>query len=294
MSKNDMVIVPRELLERCKQFTFDILSPQALRSDIDAALDKPAQQRQGEPVAWRCEARNGGTGRYSRTADTEEEMRSFVAHYEGIGAIIQVTPLYTHADPGEVVRFGIQVEKLLCEALGREWSATGISIETLVAELKAKADPGEAERLRGIIRMHEKTVREQTDHLAYMRAQLAERDALLHSLDCAWNSHDGKERFGKLMRKVETLAASAEQSAPVECDESGLNAERYLFLRNMGVDRSPGRERCLSVSVEDWADNLAPPPAGVATCGAWSSMELRGEELDREVDKARAALERKP
>lgn len=41
------------------------------------------------------------------------------------------------------------------------------------------ADPGEVERLRVIIRMHEITVREQADHLSYMRAQLAERDALL-------------------------------------------------------------------------------------------------------------------
>jgi hypothetical protein len=41
--------------------------------------------------------------------------------------------------------------------------------------LYTHADPGEVERLRGIIRMHEKTVREQADHLAYMRAQPAEQ-----------------------------------------------------------------------------------------------------------------------
>lgn len=82
--------------------------------------------------------------------------------------------------------------------------------------------------------------------------------------------------------------------APVERDERAENAERYLFLRNMPLEQSPGRERCLSVSVEDWSDNLAPSPAGIASCGAWSSMELRGEDLDTEVDKARAALERKP
>ncbi|QHJ83076.1 MAG: hypothetical protein [Caudoviricetes sp.] len=42
----------------------------------------------------------------------------------------------------EVVSFGIQVEKLLCEALGREWAATGISIESLVSELKVRAGAG--------------------------------------------------------------------------------------------------------------------------------------------------------
>lgn len=37
-----------------------------------------------------------------------------------------------------VESFAIEVEKLLCTALGRKWSATGISIETLIAELTAR------------------------------------------------------------------------------------------------------------------------------------------------------------
>lgn len=84
-------------------------------------------------------------------------------------------------------------------------------------------DPAEVERLRDENRrLHE--AGEFLDGVNQgiedtLRAQLAERDALLHSLDCAWNSHDGKERFGKLMRKVETLAASAEPSAPPEQSE---------------------------------------------------------------------------
>lgn len=43
-----------------------------------------------------------------------------------------------------------------------------------------------------------------------LRAQLAERDALLSDLDDAWNSHDGRGRFGVLMRKVESLSTSTE------------------------------------------------------------------------------------
>lgn len=37
--------------------------------------------------------------------------------------------------------------------------------------------------------------------------QLASHESLFHALDCAWNSHDGREGFGKLMREVEAIAA---------------------------------------------------------------------------------------
>jgi hypothetical protein len=40
-----------------------------------------------------------------------------------------------------VGEFGIEVEKLLCAALGREWRPSGFSIESLIEELKAKAPP---------------------------------------------------------------------------------------------------------------------------------------------------------
>lgn len=88
--------------------------------------------------------------------------------------------------------------------------------------------------------------------------------------------------------------AGKDDGAPVEIDERAENAERYLFLRNRAEQACPGKERCLSVSVEDWSCNLGPEPEGIAVCNAWSSMDLFGEELDAEIDKARAALERKP
>lgn len=37
-----------------------------------------------------------------------------------------------------VTRLAIDVEKRLCELLGRPWTATGISIETLIADVRAK------------------------------------------------------------------------------------------------------------------------------------------------------------
>lgn len=74
-----------------------------------------------------------------------------------------------------------------------------------------RADPGEVERLRGIIRMHEKTVREQTDHLAYMHAQLAERDALLSRvLDHLKSGKPGEAQVAI----YNALSDSAEPSAP--------------------------------------------------------------------------------
>jgi hypothetical protein len=39
----------------------------------------------------------------------------------------------------EVLQFGIQIEKALCAALGREWTASGISIQSLISELSARA-----------------------------------------------------------------------------------------------------------------------------------------------------------
>lgn len=45
-----MISVPRELLERCRQFTLYIKSPACLRIDIDAELSKPAEQAAG---CWR-------------------------------------------------------------------------------------------------------------------------------------------------------------------------------------------------------------------------------------------------
>lgn len=43
------------------------------------------------------------------------------------------------------------------------------------------------EQLRGIIRMHEKTVIEQADHLAYIYRQLSQACELLHQIEgCPW------------------------------------------------------------------------------------------------------------
>lgn len=57
-------------------------------------------------------------------------------------ACLEDSPLEQGA-PVDVLAFSIQVEKLLCTALGREWSAAGISIVSLIDDLAqgTKSDP---------------------------------------------------------------------------------------------------------------------------------------------------------
>lgn len=170
---------------------------------VRTLLARPAPQPHPEPIAWMV-----GTAIWWTKEEAERDAAATGLPIVGLGPMTCAAPAEQHH--GDAIG-------TLVRDYNERIVFTPIGDPHIIDDMKvyAHADPGEAERLRGIIRMHEKTVREQTDHLAYMRAQLAERDALLHSLDCAWNSHDGKERFGKLMRKVETLAASAEPCAAV-------------------------------------------------------------------------------
>lgn len=101
----------------------------------------------------------------------------------------------------------------------RGWNACLDEIAKL-GPLYTHSDPGQVERKLEDQRrefVHAQTVehRKWAEIFDGLKAQLAERDALLRELDDAWNSHDGKDRFGKLMQKVEALYASAEPSAPL-------------------------------------------------------------------------------
>lgn len=70
----------------------------------------------------------------------EEQQRRFegnrltsAEHHEELQ---ELNREHTH----KIVALTIQVEKLLCEKLGREWSASGISIETLTNDLASERD----------------------------------------------------------------------------------------------------------------------------------------------------------
>lgn len=195
-----------------------------------------AEQHQGDPVALPAQHDLPHRDEFESADQYAAALGEAKIWNACLDEIAKLGSLYTHADPGEVVRFGIQVEKLLCEALGREWSATGISIETLVAELKAKADPCEVERLHkqlddanqaitfaaqqaeekqkvtDAMMADAKQFRAERDTL---RAQLAEREALLRDLEgktiLSWPD---KHRISA------AISASAEPSASIESDFS--------------------------------------------------------------------------
>ncbi|MDM9589632.1 hypothetical protein QUC26_17905 [Pseudomonas asiatica] len=149
----------------------------------------PAQQPHPEPIAWMV-----GTAFWWTKEEAERDAAETGLQIVGLGPMTSIAPAQHQGEPVALpARKNPSAYPLPMDAArGYGWNACLDEIAKL-SPLYTHADPGEVERLR---------------------AQLAERDALLHSLDCAWNSHDGKERFGKLMRKVETLAASAEPSVP--------------------------------------------------------------------------------
>lgn len=177
MSKNDMVMVPREpsdeILRAMQMRGLNVsadgygclggLYEDAARlvyAEI-VRLARPTEQHHAEPVALPARKRDSNEESDVLTDCANEGWNAFLDEIAKLG------PLYPHADPGEV------------------------------------------ERLRGIIRMHEKTVQEQAEQLAHMRAQLAERDALLREvLVGLWPSTP-------LAIKINAaLSASAEPSAP--------------------------------------------------------------------------------
>lgn len=83
----------------------------------------------------------------------------------------------------------------------------------LLGPLYTRPDAGEVERLRGIIRMHEKTVLEQSNHLAYMRAQLADAHALLSEALC--HAQRLEPMSVSCFNRIDAaLSASAGPSAP--------------------------------------------------------------------------------
>ncbi|MNP05137.1 hypothetical protein D3C76_970820 [compost metagenome] len=89
--------VPRELLEVIAN------SSERTIAEINVAIQQareilaaPVVERQ--PAAWTCRAlkgKDGEHGSYSRIASSKDEMLNFCTHYDGIGAVVTVTPLYT-------------------------------------------------------------------------------------------------------------------------------------------------------------------------------------------------------
>jgi hypothetical protein len=210
MSNTEFVMVPRVPTDEMKEaadglgFVFShgdeecngIISADMAEEIYQVMIDaKPAEQHQGEPVAWIVTDMNGDSYfAYDKQTSSDK-------------------PLFTRADPAEV------------------------------------------ERLREGITKHWKVVCDQRAELDTLRAQLAERDALLRDnsgklirmaahlisaplfalqdlldedkkmtrarVDAAVESADArlKDAAYELRRIADALSASAEPSAPVEIDE---------------------------------------------------------------------------
>lgn len=168
-SNTEMVSVPRDLLQkwqRCAlRWKIDIIG-----IEIMDVLAKPADQHQGEPVAY---------------ADPRsfENLKSFgrlggIYLHEWMWAEPEpgMVPLYTRPAQGEPVAY-------LCKSEGAKWLQYGSKVgdpwkpgEVEVTPLFAHADPGEVERL--IAQCVEKdALIAEMDRIG--SAQMAERDALL-------------------------------------------------------------------------------------------------------------------
>ncbi|HET8689409.1 MAG TPA: hypothetical protein VFM18_22590, partial [Methanosarcina sp.] len=84
-------------------------------SEMNALIDyHNVQQEEGNSMGFET------VGNYKRTQELKELMKD--------------VRVYSEADQ----LFAIQIEKMLCEKLGRKWTSTGISIESLIDELALK------------------------------------------------------------------------------------------------------------------------------------------------------------
>lgn len=123
MSNNQMVSVPRALLERIKEtcmFTMLLEDYDNLR----VALGNPAEQHQGEPVKLP----------ERKTDHLSDSVHGWNACLDEIA---KLGPLYTHAGPAEVERLREQVETLRL-----------MTNDYLVETERLRAQLAEAERLR--------------------------------------------------------------------------------------------------------------------------------------------------
>lgn len=233
---NEFLMVPRAELVRLQE-NMDPHRGAVAWGIVCDMLAKPAEQSQGEPVVM---PERKKTSEYPFPMDSSRAYGWNAC----LDEIAKLGPLYTHADPGEVERMRADYEKLWCDF---------VKVDDENDKLR--------EGMRGDYDLD--AWLDFAKERKTLLAQLAERDALLRELDDAWNSHDGKERFYKLMAKIEVLPASAEPSAPVEHDE------RAAF------------EAWFKDHSKDW-----PFPS--------ESIKSIARDNDWLVWQARAALERKP
>lgn len=217
MSNNQMVLAPRELLERLDLGKNTAVAMAAL-PELRELLAKPAEQHQGVPVAVVDEADDG--------------LFVELIYGDNGNPLRRGDKLYTRPAQGEIVGWQFYQQSKWWNGDYRikdhrkNTEAAGIPTR----DVYTHADPAEVERLREENRrLHE--AGEFLDGVNQgiedkLRAQLFERDALLkrqpsfiRALE-QFEADDGT--FVRLADVLDALSASAEPSAPVEHDDATL------------------------------------------------------------------------
>ena len=229
-----MFSVPRSLLEEaCNGLR---ITQDRARKELRALLAQPADQHQGEPVAF-----------YREFVDGREYCeKPFTNDW---------TPLYTHADAGEVERLRDQLLELAKTIHKRHYAKSAPDFEPF-------------DFSSGLIGQIDNMVAGMLQDLSTLRAQLAERDALLAdaaNLAMFTLPEDWHTRYAALSASAEPkscgacangcisgcqlekdsppidagITASVEQSAPVERDEREA-FEADQLSKGFAVDLLPG------------------------------------------------------
>ena len=239
MSDKQMVSVPRDELEAaCQRFAKAQIFDFSRR--MRALLAQPAEQLQGDPVAFRCVAPDCDLGAWH---DYHEDSHGAALVDVQKGLLSRVELAYTRPAQGEPVGYLVQrvdptgVPRLdrplmtLCKP--EEWGSA-----FRAQPLFTHADPSEVEQLRDALdecdgeRWKLRTERDT------LRAQLAERDALLK----CWMTFPlaaSSPEINEVRRKSDyILSASAKPSAPIAWHVGGNGYDRICFEK---PDDLPGR-----------------------------------------------------
>lgn len=200
MSKNDMVMVPRELAE-----TFDrSASPpptwavEKLRAILDAPTDHHA-----EPVALPARKRSDPFA-YDQGGNARADGWNAC-----LDEIARLGPLYSRPVQGEPVAW-VSKDALMCLPTHGRLYAHFKAFDGAVP-LYTRAGPGEVERLREGRKLLLEDLDRRDATVAELRAQLAERDALLRKIEgYHWANVDPEERARTRAELRDMLSASAE------------------------------------------------------------------------------------
>lgn len=183
----------------------------ALRSEhpphIRFAAALLAPQPHPEPIAWMV-----GTAIWWTKEEAERDAAETELPIVGLGPLysgqVQGEPVawrYRHAKPGMSWFFTESPDASGCLVDGFEYE---------VSPLYVRADPGEVERLREGIAKHWKVVCDQRAEIESLRGQLAK---VVRSGALTAPEHEALEA------ECCALSASAEPSAPIELETSGLS-----------------------------------------------------------------------